>query len=202
MVPVSLPANVRTLQELPYLILEAPDAATFLHILSPIDGYGEKLPNRRVIYRGQASSDWNLIPKARRKSEWPQRGGGAEDTWMNRLVAEAQTVHSFSEIADRQGLAIPNKIALRQELQDWIGAFSTGTLEAFESWPPINIVPALALAQHCGLPTCLLDFTWSPYIAAYFAAREIYSWEKVTAARRQVHLCMDRFRWTVNVDFR
>lgn len=43
---------------------------------------------------------------------------------------------------------------------------SIGTAE----WPPKELYEALAIAQHHGVPTRLLDFSYDPLIAAYFAA--------------------------------
>ncbi len=41
-----------------------------------------------------------------------------------------------------------------------------------DDWPPIDLLPALAILQHYGAPTRLLDWCRSARIAAYFAARD------------------------------
>ncbi len=38
------------------------------------------------------------------------------------------------------------------------------------NWPPREISSLFGLAQHYGIPTRLLDWTWRPRVAAYFAA--------------------------------
>jgi hypothetical protein len=97
----------------------------FLRAFRPHKGYGS-------IYRGHASKDWPLIPKA----------GRAEFFLSNNRC---------------------------------IGRFNDWCKQAIAYMPnlPDNQWERMAIAQHYGLATCLLDWTTNPLVALYFACSEL-----------------------------
>lgn len=129
------------------------------------------------VFRGHACDTFELMPSALRT--------GTRLLWNNKwrpipfpskrdqIEAELETLVAFFRVCDRQGLPIPeDSQALRTLLFDeWV---KNGTRDAnahARIWPPRAFVSLMALAQHYGVPTRLLDWTRISSIAAYFAAK-------------------------------
>lgn len=151
--------------------IEASTASEFWALLSP-----EKPLFPRpctLLYRGQSDSSWGLVPSILRYPERilgvPNNGGLVYSDFQ--VFKEFIYLMNFVNHCDSIGLQIPNdspefrKLYLNQNAPAGLGrAFIETAL-----WPAPELFALLALAQHHGLPTRLLDWSTRSYVAAYFS---------------------------------
>jgi hypothetical protein len=128
-------------------------------------------------FRGQGNAEWPLLPSAFRPgtklsfADESVTAPCADLREQDRL--EYKLIQHFLYLADRVGLSIPGDAQ----------HFRLPNPGAWADWPPEHVLETLAIAQHHGVPTRLMDITHDPLIAAYFAADDARDPSKVQQAK-------------------
>ena len=142
-------------------------AEEFLELLSPLGKYfkGEKL-NEPWLFRGQGQ-DWPLIPALFRESKKVKGLLKHDKKEYDELVKiEEKLLIRFFYIADKRGLILPED---SQKLRTFFARLDIDGRKIED-----EALSVMALSQHYGLPTRLLDWSLHPSIATFFAAEDAY----------------------------
>lgn len=108
----------------------------------------ELIKNKSMVYRGECDTDYKLESSLKREiSLFEKTKRGRESIEQMMIRYENTFIEKFKSESH---------------------LYSTSNME-YDSWSKIDL---LSILQHFGAPTRLLDWSYSPYIAAYFSVND------------------------------
>lgn len=129
------------------------------------------------VFRGQGDKEYTLLPSAFRKTEDNKKlwSYNYSSNWEF-IITEIRNIMLFYRICNKNGLFLP-------QIPNWLldnsncnfinmKIFKEKYLSKNKNWIDDNLKELFALAQHYGMPTRLLDWTYQFNTALYFGAMD------------------------------
>ncbi|UJA03475.1 FRG domain-containing protein [Acinetobacter johnsonii] len=156
-----LETNINNIDDLIELI--RPDKNNCIQLMRKANPLNEEIDlDEHCIFRGQADSAWKLTPSLFRLN--------SEKIFSKFLSFEKTLINTFEYYCDNSEISIPGDSLQRrkQRLDTYLRSVSDDSGFKFDE----NDFELLAFAQHYGVPTRLLDWSYQPLVSLYFAAIE------------------------------
>jgi hypothetical protein len=139
--------------------IDIPDWKTFEQKIDELRAeYGGRVTSP-LLYRGQANSEWPLTTTLERSGQGPM---------LFREFYELITARIGPAVETFTGVAVPE--------YDPMFAISLSDPELLtpgvREFPPQPLYRYMVYLRHYGFPSPLLDWSYSPYVAAFFAFRD------------------------------
>ncbi|MEN6623508.1 MAG: FRG domain-containing protein [Smithella sp.] len=176
--------------------IQCSKAGKFLEVLNNRNPVWNK-ERRFWIFRGHNDNIYRLIPSALRSSaelgftHKPKKG--IQPSNSEQIEAEFERLQEFFWACDAQGLNVPVEGNMLRTPDSY-----KNLLDNIErQWPCDELLPLMALAQHYGINTRLLDWTENPLTAAHFAAISSIEFQQGVSKLSDKDMAV----WALNLDW-
>lgn len=167
-------------------VIECETAKEFLDKLTP---WNTDYRLSEYVFRGHTDEDFKLTPNIMRKRKDPTlieianmailpgdyerslRHIGMTEIKLFQATLEMTILRRFYRASNENGLYVPKSkiMSSRMEIDGYIDFDEVMNNFHYDKWLNRDTIEIAALAQHYGLPTRLIDWSFNQYVASFFA---------------------------------
>lgn len=160
---------------------------------------------RRWLYRGHWDANWKIEPTAFRQNPSPwgkfrsfQQKNSKKEILLGQIEHELFSLVDFMSLANDYGIECNYSPQVFEYVAKMRESLHTSNTQYLYDWPDPATLPVMAMAQHYGLPTRLLDFSFNPLTSAFFASNSVFC--DVLAGRKERDTDGKLCIWAVHED--